>query len=502
MRAPVPRRPPEKRYAVQNHLPPFPPLPAHTVLQGRYRISPDKVVGEGGFAKVYKGLDIRDCKNVAVKVYKENSPSSLAAFKVSVEIMLTIGGRSSRTGRRFGDGLDATLDRTLDDGLDHTLKHTLDRTLDTSMLDKSTVSFKRTLLKDDLEDLGAYSFPSADSLIGHMDFRCCFVEILGFSRDDKGAPGLDEESNSLFVIFELGEESLEDRLQECEKHGRPLAVPELRSLHWALVSIVCGLHSQGFVHGDIKPNNIVRFPPSNGRPQWKLIDLDSAMKTGSHVHFSELSFTKTYMPPELAESYLKAIVDRRSDGRLCLSRLMDIWSVGMCAMEAIFLRPVLGPWYSEWRKETGNDVKFLTWLADKDAEPIISGDMRDALTVIDEDMCDMMEGMLVKDPLDRACIAECLTHRWFEPVRTEILGEIREQMCPAHRLDDTEIISVTDADFGLTIRPGSLPPPAAALPPSLPAPLLLDNSLTDRSRAREQTQRIAKGVTARACDVM
>merc|ERR1719401_956739 len=122
---------------------------------------------------------------------------------------------------------------------------------------------------------------------------------------------------------------------------------------------------------DIKPMNIVRFSPeqgkNNNKPQWKLIDLDGALRTGIEVSVSSVIATPQYMPPELAmacTSHTTGTVLDSSDSRILkLSRLMDVWSVGMCAIEAIFLTPVLDPWYQEWLQETGNDNKFLEWLS-------------------------------------------------------------------------------------------------------------------------------------------
>merc|ERR1712176_1433602 len=89
------------------------------------------------------------------------------------------------------------------------------------------------------------------------------------------------------------------------------------------------------------------------REQWKLIDLDGAVHTSNSVPLNKVTFTPHYMPPELA----RALLEKREE--LVTSRLMDVWSVGLCAMEAIFLQPVLAPFYEEWKKETGTDSKFF-----------------------------------------------------------------------------------------------------------------------------------------------
>jgi len=350
----------------------------------------------------------------------------------------------------------------------------------------------------DVSSLGEAFRGGAQSLIGQMDFTGCFVNILGYSRDSLGAPGMDVESESLFLVYELGQESLQDRLMRCSSEGRTLRPSELRRLQWDLVTIVCGLHSQGFVHLDIKPPNIVRFRRENGESRWKLIDLDGAMKTGTTVPLDALSVTKHYMSPELASAYLRATQrerlsmespSRASQG-LQLSRLMDVWSVGMCALEAIFLTPVLGPWYAEWKKETGNDMKFMMWLADLSAEPIVSGDMQEALATMDPDMCDVLQGMLAKDTADRYSITACLTHQWFEPIRKEILRDVQASLEPLHS-NSREVQMLKEED---------LPPRPAGPAPSLN----LSSKVPASPAASERTleTQAAKGVAARACMLM
>lgn len=221
---------------------------------------------------------------------------------------------------------------------------------------------------------------------------------------------MDAETGKLFLILELGAESLEERLASHAAAGTTLSVEELRNVHWSLVSIVCGLHGAGFVHMDIKPANVVRFGDT-----WKLIDFDGAVKSGTRLPREKMTFTPLYMPPEAARVWVE------DHQELQASRLMDVWSVGMCAIEAVFLQPVMKPWYDEWTQDTGNDRKFFAWLADYDASPaIMDSDMCEAMAQIHPDLCSLLQGMLVKDPSKRSDIAECWVHDWFEPIRVKL----------------------------------------------------------------------------------
>lgn len=392
-----------------------------TLLQGRFKVSSDRLLGEGAFAKVYQGLDVAEVRGVAVKVYNSTDSKSFESFMKSVEVLT----RLHRKPRGSMMDTDTTLSSPSPMAWGHSFE--------------PTPSFKPNLLTKDLEKLTSVSSSqvSVEKVLSHMSFKDCFVELLGWSTDHLGNPGLDINTETYFLIFELGEASLSQVLETCQSKGQTLSVAELRSLHWALVTIVCGLHSEGFVHLDIKPLNIVRFAGvkgvNDGKPLWKLIDLDGALKTGLEVQLSDVVYTPIYMPPELALAMTTsrapskpAEADRtpRKSPPLTLSRLMDVWSVGICALEAIFLTPVLEPWYQEWREATGDDGKFLTWLGDASTDPIISGEMHDALAELDPDMCSMLEGMLSKDPHGRMCITECLNSDWLRPIRKEIMDEV------------------------------------------------------------------------------
>mmetsp|Transcript_92819 Transcript_92819/g.289398 ORF Transcript_92819/g.289398 Transcript_92819/m.289398 type:complete len:108 (-) Transcript_92819:1056-1379(-) len=48
-------------------------------LCDRYKISRTSVLGEGASAVVYKGLDVRECRNVAVKLYNYDAAQTSAA---------------------------------------------------------------------------------------------------------------------------------------------------------------------------------------------------------------------------------------------------------------------------------------------------------------------------------------------------------------------------------------------------------------------------------------
>merc|ERR1719446_1236986 len=99
----------------------------------------------------------------------------------------------------------------------------------------------------------------ARRMVENMDIRRCFAELLSYSTDKSGEPGPDTVTGKLFIVTDLGQESLADRLSQHADAGQMLKLEELRDLQWSLVTIVSGLHAIGYVHLDIKPRNIMYF---------------------------------------------------------------------------------------------------------------------------------------------------------------------------------------------------------------------------------------------------
>ena len=137
-------------------------------------------------------------------------------------------------------------------------------------------------------------------------------------------------------------------------------------------SAMAFLHSRCFVHGDMKPSNIMWFGP---RDRWKIIDMDGLRTPSEVVDMRDAEFyTAIYAAPEIA----RAVAE---EGPLRLSRRLDVWSVGLSVLEMKLLRPAFqskweaccGDGDGEQGTPSGGPREFFRWLGSS-ADPL--GDAR------------------------------------------------------------------------------------------------------------------------------
>lgn len=384
----------------------------HVLLHERYHIRKDSVIGEGTSGRVFRGLDSKTGTQVAVKIYASTEGRCLEDFKRTVH-------------------------------LSSLLYEHVASTVQTAARMGRRTSCSNSLVETALKDSGIDA--NLSDLLINLNISSCFPQVFDHSRDIDG-PGVDDASGMLFVIQELGGVSLEEKLEGCESGGignshlgpnSSMTTSEIKDLCWSLVCITFGLHACGYVHMDIKPLNIVEFE-GGGHKVWKLVDLDGAILANSplDLYSDRFTFTQAYMAPELARAISvtrkQPGLERRSTSKskslfsrgkkstmslepeLVASRIMDVWSVAMCIIQAIFLTPLVELQLLQWREETGSDEKFMGWLGDYTTEPLIHGEVKNMIDDMDEDLSMLLQGMLRKDPKERCCMATCLTHHYFQ----------------------------------------------------------------------------------------
>lgn len=403
----------------------------HVLLHDRYHIRKDSIVGEGSSGCVFRGLDSRTGESVAVKIYASTEGKCLEDFKRTIHLS-----------RLLHEQVAATVQKAASMG--------------------RRASCSNAIVETALKDSGIHE--SLSDLLVHLNISRCFPTVLDHSRDIDG-PGVDDASGMLFLVQELGGSSLEEKLEGYEAGAdSSMNHSEIKDLCWSLVCITFGLHACGYVHMDIKPLNIVEFEGAN-RTEWKLIDLDGAVLANSPLDLQSdrFSFTQAYMAPELAKalhaknkqpvhetpkrppSKSRSLFSRSKSGAklpqpegLVASRIMDVWSVAMTIIQAVFLTPLLEPQLLQWREETGSDEKFMEWLGDYTTGPLIHGEVKDAIDNMDEDLSALLQGMLRKDPKERWCMATCLTHRYFQDHWDRMVhnGDKRRPDQNGHELSD------------------------------------------------------------------
>lgn len=123
----------------------------------------------------------------------------------------------------------------------------------------------------------------------------------------------------LHLVFELLGESL---LKTIQKRTEPFNEDEVRNIIQQILVGLDAVHSHGFFHRDMKPENLLW-----GGSTLKICDFGLAKEIRSLPPFTEYISTRWYRAPELA-----LLSDRYNSP-------VDIWAVGAIMIELYTLRP-------------------------------------------------------------------------------------------------------------------------------------------------------------------
>jgi len=231
-----------------------------------------------------------------------------------------------------------------------------------------------------------------------------FVRLLDFSRDARGQPGQDPADGSMYIITELAEHTLKSELRRRAHLSDPLPAEDVRKIARDIVLAVAGMHAKGFVHLDIKPENIMKC-----KGRWKIIDMDGCVRAGTTVKMNDtsVSFSPCYCAPEFAHFVING-------GSVVVTPGLDVWSVGMTIAELVNLTPLLRRRYqdiSEGHPREEASVHFLKWLAALPTAPIPGRGW-----AADRDLRKLLSSrLLVPDRSHRASLEETLSAEYFAP---------------------------------------------------------------------------------------
>jgi serine/threonine protein kinase len=239
------------------------------------------LLGEGTSSVCYLGSNIETGEAVAIKVYKpyRNGSTTLAKFKRQVSVL-------------------------------QELQRPLEKPADKALW---------------CEELAS------------TDPANLFLKLLDFSKDANGEPAPDVVDGRMYIVTELAQCTLKNMLRQRNHRNAPLSAESVGKIAKEIVLAVAWLHAKGYVHLDIKPENIMMC---GGR--WKLIDMDGCARAGSEIKLADntVSFSPCYCAPEFARLVVKG-------GSMRVRPSMDAWSVGLTIAELVNLCPLLRAQYQK-----------------------------------------------------------------------------------------------------------------------------------------------------------
>jgi serine/threonine protein kinase len=230
-----------------------------------------------------------------------------------------------------------------------------------------------------------------------------FLKLLDFSKDASGEPAPDLADGRMYVVTELAQCTLKDMLRQRSLRKAPLSAESVRKVAKDVVLAVALLHAKGYVHLDIKPENVMMCGG-----QWKLIDMDGCVRAGSEVKLVDdsISFSPCYCSPEFARAVVKG-------GSMRVKPGMDAWSVGITIAELVNLCPLLRAQYqkiSGGKSAQAGSVSFLRWLGALRAAPLPE---RPAWSEESRFKALLCTGLLVPEPERRGTLAQSLAAPYF-----------------------------------------------------------------------------------------
>jgi serine/threonine protein kinase len=217
------------------------------------------------------------------------------------------------------------------------------------------------------------------------------------------------------VVLPFGERNMYAALKHERFAGHDMRA--VKHIFSSIVRCVEGMHSQGFIHGDIKPLNLVRIDGA-----WKLIDLDASVPIGSRAL---MKYSTAYLPPESlvrrthhvpvpqegesspeggATVVSTSITVRMDSHALPADPSLDVWSLG-CLLYQL-CHPHVLPLFQAGQDdnlETEVDLHNLWEWTDTHKQAQLA-------RIIDPMARNLLALMLTKDPLLRPTLARVLVH--------------------------------------------------------------------------------------------
>jgi len=323
------------------------PKVAKTCL-GRYHVDTSEggVLGEGSFAVCRRATDMHTGHEVAIKTYKT--------------------GKSSRA------------------------KHTA-KTNVASLIRAVDVLVRLAEPFDNPADPKLWN-----RHLAHVKPSELFMQLFDYSCDVDGNPGYST-TGDLYMVTEVAQESLKEYIARRRTTADPPSRDTVRGIAKSIVLVMAALHAKGFIHLDMKPENLMIF---NGH--LKLIDVDGCIEIGSRISPGNLavSFSPCYCSPEWASFVVGECRD------MVAAPGLDAWSVGCTICELVTLESIMKPTYKKiYHQDPQHGQRhYMSWLSDLETTP-----MPRAVEEFDPELVQLLKTcLLVCQSADRRTCAESL----------------------------------------------------------------------------------------------
>jgi len=175
---------------------------------------------------------------------------------------------------------------------------------------------------------------------------------------------------------------------------------------------MASLHAKGFVHVDMKPENLMMF---SGK--LKVIDVDGCVKMNTKINIqdSSISFSPCYCAPEWARFLIS-----ESESNITALPALDVWSVGMTLCELVTYDAILKPQYGNFLRNAHSHREagflFMEWLGGIKKAPVPK-----KIAEYDKSFLDLVSNSLLVCKKDaRKSCAQCLSHGFLANVEWEI----------------------------------------------------------------------------------
>lgn len=179
--------------------------------------------------------------------------------------------------------------------------------------------------------------------------------------------------------------------KKCRTLDRESLIP---SIMYQIIRAVSHMHRRGFIHRDLKPDNVIVFS-DGGIPLVQVADFDSAIYTiqGKDLYYHDV-MTLNYKAPEILLAYLHKPVCKVEYGFP-----IDLWSIGVIFHYLLTGREL-------FNASTNKDLILQIGELSKTFCHISE--------LIDGDALDLLGRLLAIDPEDRITADEALSHPYFK----------------------------------------------------------------------------------------